>query len=83
MPCVQMSLISGMLGKWTDMSCEKLWLVVCQKRQEITVKSFKRIVNNIKHFFEKKDKEFEEKNKQLEDEIKNLSHFINKQQVIF
>ena len=49
--CVQMSLMRGMLGQWTDISCKKTALVVCQKRQEINVKSLKDMIESITDLF--------------------------------
>ena len=55
--CVQMSLMREMLGKWTDMSCKKTALVVCQKRQEINFNSLKDIIKSISEVFEAKNNE--------------------------
>ena len=71
-PCVQMSLISGMLGKWTDISCKKPALVVCQKRQEINFNSLKDVIKNLTKVLEKQKIEHDKKHKALQDEMKTF-----------
>ena len=46
-PCVRMSLLNRTLGKWTDSSCKRLGLIVCQKRQVLSFDSLKDIIEDM------------------------------------
>ena len=45
--CVQISSVSQTLGKWTDESCRRKALVLCQKRQELTLDVLRFAIDNI------------------------------------
>ena len=52
-PCVQMSLIKSNLGKWTDESCKKTALIICQKNQVITLDVLRHAVESVETKYEK------------------------------
>ena len=39
--CVEISLEKDMIGKWTDVSCKKTALTICQKKQDLTLISLR------------------------------------------
>ena len=45
--CVRMSLMNRTLGKWTDSSCKRHALIVCQKRQELSLNSLKDFIEDL------------------------------------
>ena len=61
-PCVQMSLVTETLGKWSDMSCKKLGIIVCQKKQEFNF-------TTLRNAFELQQKDMNS----IKDEIKALN----------
>ena len=66
--CVQMSIAKGSgLGKWTDQSCKKLGLIVCQKSQKnIDSNDLKAIVDNLVKTVEKQQKTIDRQQKAID-----------------
>ena len=77
--CVEMSLVSIDLGKWTDESCEKPSLVVCQRKQELNLSLIKNLFQNLSDTIEKQQNsitEQGEKIKSLEQKLEDQSSLV-------
>ena len=49
--CVEMSLEKDMIGKWTDVSCKKTALTICQKKQDLSLITIRNALNNLEKGF--------------------------------
>ena len=83
--CVQMSLLNRTRGQWTDSSCKRPALIVCQKRQELNFNSLKDIIEDMIKTIDKQKVEFIVETKELietnvkhEKEINSLNAVIDK-----
>ena len=52
--CVEMSLDKNVIGKWTDVSCKKTALTICQKKQDLTLISLRNALVNMENELSKK-----------------------------
>ena len=52
--CVEMSLVNDYLGKWSDVSCKKTALTICQKKQDLTLVALRNALVNIENELSKK-----------------------------
>jgi len=53
--CVQMSLTHSSFGQWVDQPCNRLALIACEKKQELTINLLHNAIENITVVIEEKD----------------------------
>ena len=81
--CVEMSLEKDIIGKWTDVSCKKSALTICQKKQDLTLTSLGNAFVTLENKISKNEVELknhqlliEKQKNQLESQQKEIDAFI-------
>ena len=77
--CVQMSLYDKTIGKWTDESCKKTALIVCQKKQELNFNVVLNLVQKMENSIEIMKKQLEGQKNITDKEFEQLKNMNENQ----